>query len=1427
MPPPWARTQQTSTSSTTQQWSSQGNQAQQVPPLINQGDSSGQFNQQFHTVQTIPGQAQAFIVNPGQADPKGFSITNTSTTSKVGPDGSQETQTRKVTSTRKVFKTSTVLTPGENEELNQAINQPPQTFQVVPQSAQQNKSVTFQVQQPSTAQQFIINSDGQAVPSMTPGSPGVQSVTTTTTQKWSSQGANQNVPPPVSQRPSVLGGGNKQQTTQSTQQQTFNVSQPQQIKTTFSGPQPYQANQNSTINKQTSIVSQNSVTGSSGFPTPPNPSQFTQQSPFSQQQPAVQYVDTNTQAQTVTWPPKPATPANKSQPNQWTSQQTVQQQSNNQQWQANSQQPTVQPQPSQQWTSQQTVQQQSNNQQWQAKNQQPPAQAQPGQQLNSQTQQTNQWQNQQQNLQQQQNIQQQQNSQLNQQTSTNQLNSQQWQAQKPAPAPASNNTNQWQSQQNQNAQQFQVQQQNYQQMQAPPPNVPPTYQQQFSQSTPQWQAKTEINVAQQNFIDANATVKVPKPVPSQPITPQLAQPQIVTGAQRAQTFNTQFSQQNQQINNQNSNQTTISMKPQMPAQNNFSQQNQQNINQANQSFTMSQQTPASVNAPVGSQPSGPAPPGWMEKNRHYGVNKADRFAWSSPQLQKVERAHVTNQTNQQMSISQQNNLIDEAPVPNIAQELIPQMTHRQGERVHFEVTLESEIIGEATLNVIWKLNGQPIKPSARYIIQEVFGKCSLDILAAMPEDSGLYECQISTASGEVLSQSTLTIEASSASMREGMSTAEWLEHQQQSGTGRYIKEDIKPDESIAAPEFSEKLPPTLHIEEGEPLRLQVAIMPQNDPTNNIEWSRNGQALSFGSRITTFYDFGLITLSILDTREDDSGEYVCTASNQLGVVETRCLVNCSPRGKSTTQPMLQEPLSVTPTTEVNEGELIHIETRTEPRADPFLTVEWLHNGKPIEQGSRFRPAYEFGFATLDIVGVIPELAGTLTIVVRNTLGEIQDSIDLPKINPRCGIITDTQHPEAHAKIAELEYKDFSRTYEYNDISEHEPRITPEFQQELKVQDGEPLRLSLQVEPKNDPNMKIEWFFNGQQITMSNRITNTSDFGFACLDIHDVRAHDAGVYTVRCTNTIGVQEVSCKIDVSSRSGVDSDTLNQASMDKIREMEAYLDESNVVEGNYINENLTAPVFVEELTQLTEPLREGQTIHLEARITPVDDPMAKAEWYFEGVVLRASNRFRVGYDFGYATLDITNLIPEDSGVYELRISNSVGIVTSSTTMVVKSRAAIITDVQMPQGIDKIHELEDMLNWRPPDAADDGPAPPPTFVKQLSGPEGKIKEGQTAHLECRVQPVGDPTLKIDWFHEKKPILTGTRIRATHEADYVALDFDTIYPRDAGEYVCRAKNASGEAFTSFSIYCFARRNVMTESLNPSSLQQIQKLESFM
>ena len=50
-------------------------------------------------------------------------------------------------------------------------------------------------------------------------------------------------------------------------------------------------------------------------------------------------------------------------------------------------------------------------------------------------------------------------------------------------------------------------------------------------------------------------------------------------------------------------------------------------------------------------------------------------------------------------------------------------------------------------------------------------------------------------------------------------------------------------------------------------------------------------------------------------------------------------------------------------------------------------------------------------------------------------------------------------------------------------------------------------------------------------------------------------------------------------------------------------------------------------------------------------------------------------------------------------------------------------------------------------------PSQPPKFTKMLKNVE--TMEGQNVHLEARLSPTGDSTMKVEWTVNGKPLKTG------------------------------------------------------------------------
>lgn len=101
-------------------------------------------------------------------------------------------------------------------------------------------------------------------------------------------------------------------------------------------------------------------------------------------------------------------------------------------------------------------------------------------------------------------------------------------------------------------------------------------------------------------------------------------------------------------------------------------------------------------------------------------------------------------------------------------------------------------------------------------------------------------------------------------------------------------------------------------------------------------------------------------------------------------------------------------------------------------------------------------------------------------------------------------------------------------------------------------------------------------------------------------------------------------------------------------------------------------APVFTVPLANI-DNLREGESCHFEARLTPTNDPKLKVEWFWNGKPLKTGSRFRTFCDFGFVILEISPVYPEDSGEYSCRASNDYGEAVTTASMKIQGNLTLI----------------------------------------------------------------------------------------------------------------------------------------------------------
>lgn len=351
---------------------------------------------------------------------------------------------------------------------------------------------------------------------------------------------------------------------------------------------------------------------------------------------------------------------------------------------------------------------------------------------------------------------------------------------------------------------------------------------------------------------------------------------------------------------------------------------------------------------------------------------------------------------------------------------------QEGRNAHFEAQLTP--VSDPTMKVEWYKDGRPITASSRITTIFNFGYVSLNIMHLRAEDAGSYTVRavnhlgeaISTATIRVFARSTVTGDLGIPEQQKYIDSVEQLEAYQQQQHQKYVLES---PESTQPPEFKTPIKDQNEIREGGFAHFEARLEPVGDSTLRVEWLKDGRPVEASSRITSFFNFGYVALTIKDVTIHDVGHYTCRAYNaigqatttaQLSVVSKKDIVFDSqhPGGlekiqhledssrynrtskeevQTTQKPRFLGPLKGT--NKIVEGQRAHFEARVEPQSDMTLKIEWYFNGKPIQPANRIQTYHDFGYVALDIMAVREEDAGTYTVVARNALGEAQASASM--------------------------------------------------------------------------------------------------------------------------------------------------------------------------------------------------------------------------------------------------------------------------------------------------------------------------------------------------------------------------------------------------------------------------------------------------
>jgi len=113
----------------------------------------------------------------------------------------------------------------------------------------------------------------------------------------------------------------------------------------------------------------------------------------------------------------------------------------------------------------------------------------------------------------------------------------------------------------------------------------------------------------------------------------------------------------------------------------------------------------------------------------------------------------------------------------------------------------------------------------------------------------------------------------------------------------------------------------------------------------------------------------------------------------------------------------------------------------------------------------------------------------------------------------------------------------------------PYWNPGLKENYLLQENENLFLECNVEPRMDPNLRVEWFYNGEKLILGTHVTCTFEFGYVTLRRNDCSPFHAGVYTCHAFNHYGECFTSGTVNIQGKEGLSFGTLHPRGHEGLR--------------------------------------------------------------------------------------------------------------------------------------------------------------------------------------------------------------------------------------------------------------------------------------
>ncbi|XP_052004044.1 titin-like [Xyrauchen texanus] len=695
------------------------------------------------------------------------------------------------------------------------------------------------------------------------------------------------------------------------------------------------------------------------------------------------------------------------------------------------------------------------------------------------------------------------------------------------------------------------------------------------------------------------------------------------------------------------------------------------------------------------------------------------------------------------------------------------------------VVFECQIGGSPKPHIYWKKSGVLLTTGYRYRVSynKDTGQCNLEISMTFADDAGDYTIFAKNQHGEA---------SASTSLLEEEEFESYMKKQDVTYTTEVT--------TVAQESKVADVPP--FVSEYEKVLMQRRMAQQTRMMQSFISEMEFQISAVEQRMIQEIEIRILKITYQEIVMEDGEEMV------MNIAEDEVV------GSSFSTPVKSY--------RILEGMGVIFHCKMEGK--PLPKIAWYKDGKHIRHGGHYQmELLQDGRASLRLPVVLPEDEGIYTAFASNMKS---NAVSSGKLYVESTAAAQPYYPQTEAvrrvqssspmsapstsyspgcSPARSISRSPARRLDDTDESQLERLYKPVFVQKpssFRCSEGQTARFDLKVVGRPMPD--TYWFQNGQQVVndYTHKIVVKED-GTQSMIVVPAMPQDSGEWIVVAQNRAGKTTVSMTLTVEAK-----------------------------------ENLVRPQFIEKLKNIS--VKQGSLVEL--AVKAIGNPLPDIVWLKNSDIISPQKypHIKIEGIKGEAHFKIRQTFASDSAWYTAIAINKAGRVTTRCRVNVEveftkpepERRLIIPKGTYkakeiaPPVIEPLHHRYGQEQWEEGDLYDKEKQQKPHFKKKLTSV--RIKRFGPVRFECRLTPIGDPTMIVEWLHDGKPLEAANRLRMINEFGYCSLDYEVAYSRDSGVITCRATNKIGADQTSTTLIVKDEKSLVEESQLPEG-RKVQRM----